>query len=330
VRAFPAARALVLVTEPEFRKAPDVFTSSSTIECVAAPSDEGELAAAIASRGARHAIIGHLPYRNQLYESLPRGAVLARFGVGYESIDLARATAAGLLCTNTPGVLDQSVAELTMLLIAGAARHFVAIAGRMREREWTPQTGRELAGKTLAIIGSGRIGQAVARIAAGGYHMRVIGCRRTPAVAEPPFHTMTTDFSAAVREADFVSLHMPASPANRRFIDRERLAAIRPEAWLINTARGAVVDEAALYDALAARQLAGAALDVFEREPYEPIDPSHDLRTLSNVILTPHSGSNTTEANRGMAARAVANVEFGVRGEFGQMDLLNREVVTLT
>jgi phosphoglycerate dehydrogenase-like enzyme len=141
---------------------------------------------------------------------------------------------------------------------------------------------------------------------------------------------MTTDFAAAVRAADFVSLHMPASAENRRFLNRERLAAIPSGAWLVNTARGAVVDEAALYDALAGGQLAGAALDVFEREPYEPVEPSRDLRTLPNVILTPHCGSNTTEANRAMAARAVTNVELGERGEFGRMDLLNRDVVTLT
>ena len=323
-------RPLVLVTEPEFRKAPEVFLSASTIDCVAAPSGEAELAAAVESRRARHAIIGHLPYRQALYESLPRGAVLARFGVGYESIDLTRATAAGLLCTNTPGVLDQSVAELTMLLIAGAARHFTTIAGKMRGREWSPSTGVELAGKTLAIIGSGRIGRAVARIAAAGFQMRVIGCRRSAGpAADPSFDVMTTDFSVAVQEADFVSLHMPATAENRRFLNRQRLALIRPDAWLINTARGAVVDEAALYDALAARQIAGAALDVFEREPYEPVDPSRDLRTLHNVILTPHCGSNTTEANQAMAARAVANVELGERGDFGRMDLLNQDVLKL-
>jgi phosphoglycerate dehydrogenase-like enzyme len=217
-----------------------------------------------------------------------------------------------------------------MLLIAGAARHVTTLAGKMREREWTPRTGVELAGKTLAIIGTGRIGHAVARIAAGGFRMRVIGCRRSAGPpAEPPFDVMTTDFAAAVQDAAFVSLHMPASADNRRFLNRERLAAMRPDAWLINTARGAVVDEAALYEALTARQIGGAALDVFEREPYEPIDASRDFRSLPNVILTPHTGSNTTEANRAMAARAVANVEMGERREFGRMDLLNREVLTL-
>jgi hypothetical protein len=185
-------RPLVLVTEPEFRKAPEVFLSASTIDCVAGPSGEAELAAAVESRRARHAIIGHLPYRQALYESLPRGAVLARFGVGYESIDLTRATAAGLLCTNTPGVLDQSVAELTMLLIAGAARHFTTIAGKMRGREWSPSTGVELAGKpwrSSAAAGSGGGADRRRRIS------DAVICRRSAARAGGPgVEAMTTDF----------------------------------------------------------------------------------------------------------------------------------------
>ena len=322
-------RPVVLVTESEFKKAPEVFTSACSIECRVAPSAEAALASAVTRAGARHVIVGHLRYGQTLCEALTRRAVLARFGVGFENLDLARATAAGVLCTNTPGVLDQSVAELTMLLIAAAARHFGSITSHMVRGIWAGMTGTELAGKTLAIIGSGRIGSAVARIAAGGFGMRVVGCRRTvpSGAAAAPFASVTADFAAAVAEADFVSLHMPASPENRQFLNRERLALLRPEAWLINTARGAVVDEAALYEALADRRIAGAALDVFDREPYEPIDASLDLRTLPNVILTPHCGSNTTAANHGMARRAVENVELGERGEFGKMNLLNPDVL---
>ena len=143
-------------------------------------------------------------------------------------------------------------------------------------------------------------------------------------------------FEEALRHADFVSVHVPllrkeesATPTYHLF-NEETLRLMKSTAFLVNTSRGPVVDEAALYDVLAAGRLAGAALDVFDREPYEPVDGSRDLRTLPNVILTPHTGSNTTEANRGMAARAVQNVEWGARGEFGRMDLLNREVVTLT
>ena len=139
--------------------------------------------------------------------------------------------------------------------------------------------------------------------------MRTIACRRRAVTtATPPFDEVTTDFSATVRGADFVSLHLNAEPANHHFLDRTRLAMIPSHAWLINTARGSVVDELALYDALVGERLAGAALDVFDREPYVPADPSRDLRTLPNVVLAPHVGSHTREANRGMAERALQNV----------------------
>jgi phosphoglycerate dehydrogenase-like enzyme len=161
--------------------------------------------------------------------------------------------------------------------------------------------------------------------------MHVIGCRRSAsrvdAARDPDLAGMTTEFADAVRDADFVSLHMPSLSENAHFIDARRLAMLRPHAWLINTARGAVVDESALFDALKEERLGGAALDVYEREPYQPVDPSRDLRTLPRVILTPHVGSNTAEANRGMAERALRNVLAAEAGDFASMDLLNPEVL---
>ena len=216
--------------------------------------------------------------------ALPRGSVIARFGVGHEWIDKGKASAAGLLCTNTPSVLDQSVAELTFLLVSAAARRLTSIAGAMRDGEWTPLLGVELKGKTLTIVGAGRIGQAVARIAKRGFEMRVVGCRRkgssAPMPASGDFDLVTDDLAEALGQADFVSLLIPGVPANAHFINRDRIELMSRHAWLINTARGAVVDEAALYDALVAQRLGGAALDVFDREPYQPVDPSRDLRTL--------------------------------------------------
>jgi lactate dehydrogenase-like 2-hydroxyacid dehydrogenase len=327
---------VVVVTESEYRKAEAVFASAPALSCVVAPAEEDALAAAIAREGARHAVVSHRPYRGPLYEALPRGGVLARFGVGYENVDLARATAAGLLCTNTPGVLDQSVAELTMTLVVSAARHVPDVASAMRARTWSPVAGIELHGKTLTIVGCGRIGRAVARIAARGFGMRVIGCTRPPTAgepvgdtrrADPDFEFVTSDFAEAVAGAHFVSVHVPGRPENARFIDAARLAHLERDAWLINTARGAVLDESALYDALAGGRLGGAALDVFDREPYEPIDPSRDLRMLPNVVLTPHVGSNTTEANRRMAERALANIVLAEAGDIDAMDLLNPQVL---
>jgi phosphoglycerate dehydrogenase-like enzyme len=319
-------RPIVLVTEPEYRKGEACFVETAEVDCRHAPSDEHALAAAIRDSHCRYVIVGNHQYTGALYDALPEGGVIARFGVGHDGIDKNQASARRLLCTNTPGVLDQSVAEHAMLLVAAAARNLTSALASMASGAWISPAGHDLSGKTIAVIGCGGIGRAVARIASVGYGMRVLGCTRPDTVAPAAiehFELVTNDFGAAVRDADFVSLHMPATSANVRFINRERLAQMHAGAWLINTARGAVVDEAALYESLAVRQIAGAALDVFVREPYVPADGSGDLRTLPNVILTPHVGSNTVESNRRMADRALQNIRFAQSGHVDRMDLLN-------
>ena len=319
---------VVLVTETEFRRAQSTFAAAGELECVPVPGAEDPLCDAIVQYRTRLVIVGSSPYRGRLYSTLPRGGVIARFGVGYDNVDTAQATRAGVLCTNTPDVLQQSVAELTMLMIGAAARHLVGATAGMQARRWEPVEGIELEAKTLALIGCGAIARAVARIAAGGFGMRVIGYARSPRDAPThDFAHVTTDYAEAVRGADFVSLHIPATAGNARFMDAVRLAALPPRAWLINTARGSVVDEAALYDALAGGRLAGAALDVFAREPYQPADSGRDLRTLGNVILVPHIGSNTVEANRRMARRALRNIQLAIDGDLVGMDLINRDVL---
>jgi phosphoglycerate dehydrogenase-like enzyme len=331
-RKMANSRPTVLVTESEYRKAEGRFLSAPALECLRAPDVEADLASAIREAHASSVVVGPRTYSGALYEALRPGGVIARFGVGHDGIDKVRATECGLLCTNTPGVLNQSVAEHTMLLIAAAARRLVAASSGMAQGAWDPVAGEELQGRTLAIIGCGGIGRSVARIAALGYGMQVVGCSR-PDVPPPAglehFRAVTDDFATAVRDADFVSLHMSASRDNVHFIDRERLAHLGERTWLINTARGSLVDERALFAALADRRLAGAALDVFVREPYAPMDGSGDLRSLENVILTPHVGSNTAAANGRMAERALQNIVLAEARAFAQMDLLNPEVLRI-
>jgi phosphoglycerate dehydrogenase-like enzyme len=324
------SRPRVLVTESEYRKAEACFSSAPDLECRRAPDPEVDLASAIREARAAYVVVGPRPYTGALYDALPRGGLIARFGVGHDNIDKGKATGAGLLCTNTPGVLDRSVAEHTMLLVAAAARPLLSMSASMTRHLWEPAPGAELQGTTLAIVGCGGIGRSVARIAAVGYGMRVVGCSR-PGVAPPEalehFAAITNDFAIAVRQADFVSLHLSASRENVHFINRERLAHLSERTWLINTARGSIVDERALFAALTERRLAGAALDVFEREPYAPAEGGGDLRSLPNVILTPHVGSNTVAANRRMAERALQNIVHAEARAFARMDLLNPEVL---
>ena len=318
------------MTEPEYRKAEACFVAAPGLACLRAPEAEADLASAVRELRALHVIVGRRTYSGALYEALQAGGVIARFGVGHDGIDKARATEAGLLCTNTPGVLNRSVAEHTMLLVAAAARRLVSTSAGLARHVWDPAMGEELHEKTLAIIGCGSIGRSVARIATLGYGMHVVGCSRPdvpPPTALEHFHVVVNDFATAVRTADFVSLHLSASSNNVHFVNRERLAHLGDCAWLINTARGSVIDEAALFAALTERRLAGAALDVFAREPYAPPDGSGDLRSLPNVILTPHVGSNTVEANRRMAERALENIMLAEARAFARMDLLNPEVL---
>jgi phosphoglycerate dehydrogenase-like enzyme len=326
--------AKVATTELEYRKAEAIFIRAGAdgLECICLPAEEAALTAGIRAQGIQHAIIGVERYSGPLYQALGKGGVIARFGVGHDGVDKAQATAHGLLCTNTPGALDDSVAEHTINLMFAAARHTVSQAAGLRAGEWAPRMGTELKGKTLAIIGCGAIGRRVGQIAALGLGMKVVGCE----VAEVDvnrlqrefgFVSVVKDFAAAVSGADYVSLHIPSLPATRHFINRERLGQLSAGCWVVNTARGAIVDEAAVFDALAGGKLGGAALDVFEREPYVPVDLAKDLRKLPNVIMTPHISSSTREACDRMANRALQNIRLAEAGRYEQMDLLNRDVL---
>jgi lactate dehydrogenase-like 2-hydroxyacid dehydrogenase len=317
----------VLVTEKEFHKGAEVFASAAGIEVLPAPADEGALAAEILTRHATAVIVGVERYAGPLYAALSetagggKNALIARFGVGYDGIDLEQAHTHGVFVTNTPGVLDQSVAEHTLWLIGALARRVTAGDATMRDGAFPAAADMEVAGKTLGIIGFGPIGRRVARAAHTGLDMRVLAADLLPmealakqAGSDPQAIRRATgveavehDADAVIEQADVISLHLPALPATRHFIDSDRLARFRPGALLVNTARGALVDEVALYDALVSGQLS-AALDVFEEEPYQPQAPGKDLRTLENVVLTPHVGSSTVEANHRMAQACVANV----------------------
>ena len=290
------------------------------------------MAGVIRARQVSHVIIGVESYSGPLYEALPVGGVIARFGLGHDGVNKPLATERSLLCTNTPGVLDDSVAEHAVNLLLAAARHTTTLPAEMKAGKWSPQLGCELKGKTLAIIGCGAIGQRVARIAAHGLGMRVVGCETRDVDAgqmqrEFGFASVTKSFEQAVAEVDFVSLHIPSLPETCHFLDRKRLVLLPARCWLVNTARGALVDEIALFDALAGGTIAGAALDVYEREPYEPAMTEKDLRKLNNVIMTPHVGSSTREACERMARRALQNIRLAEAGRYEEMDLLNPDVL---
>jgi len=233
------------------------------------------------------------------FDAYPRLRLVANFSVGYDNIDVDECRRRGIAVSNTPGVLDAATADLAFGLILAARRRIAEGDRTIRGGGWRIDgLAREVSGATLAVIGMGRIGSAVAR-RAEGFDMRVLGVR-----------SRGGDLDATLREADVVSLHVPLNDRTRGLFSRERLALLRDGATLVNTARGAVVDEDALVDELASGRIS-AGLDVFVHEPHVP----GRLRGLPNVVLTPHIASATVETRAAMTRVVVDNVLAFERGE---------------
>jgi lactate dehydrogenase-like 2-hydroxyacid dehydrogenase len=240
--------------------------------------------------------------------------LLANYGVGFNNIDIAAAKAAGVLVSNTPEVLTEATADLAMTLLLMTARRAGEGERHVRGGHWTGwrpthMMGTMVSGKTLGLVGFGRIARAVTKKAHDGFGMNVIF--HDPLVpngslgAEP-----RATLDAVLGEADFVSLHCPALPETRHLMNAQRLSQMKPSGILINTARGDVVDEAALVAALQKRQIAAAGLDVYEREP--TVAP--ELLKMENVVLLPHLGSATLETREAMGRRALENITLFASG----------------
>ncbi len=243
-------------------------------------------------------------------EGRRRVRILANFAVGVDNIDLAAAKAAGLAVSNTPGVLTDATADLAMALILAATRRMSETEAILRRGKWdgfrpTGFMGMGLQGKTLGIIGMGRIGQATARRAALAFKMKVIYYNRSHVGPFDFFvaaHRPTIE--AVMAEADVVSLHLPGGADNAGLISAALIASMKPTAYLVNTARGDILDEAALAEALREQRIAGAGLDVYADEPH--VLPA--LTALPNVTLLPHIGSATLETRTAMGMLAVDNL----------------------
>jgi len=249
--------------------------------------------------------------------SSPALKVVSTVAVGYDNIDVAAATARGVAVANTPGVLTESSADLAWGLLFSIARRITEgdryiRAGKWREWQLLLMAGHDVYGQTLGIVGMGRIGQAVARRARGcGMRILYHNRQRLDASIEAEFEAVWMPLPELLEQADFVSLHVPLSSATTRFIGEIELRRMKPTAYLINTARGAVVDEQAVIRALQEGWIAGAALDVFEQEPDVPLA----LRELENVVLVPHVGSASVATRTRMAVMAAENLMAVLRGE---------------
>jgi D-3-phosphoglycerate dehydrogenase / 2-oxoglutarate reductase len=302
-----AADAVVLVTArsfggpyPELREELQAAVREVRWNDLGRPLAPAELRDAIA--GVDGVIAGVDRFDARVIESAPRLRVIARYGTGTDGIDLAAAARRGVVVTNTPGANAQAVAELTIGLMLALARRIPAGDRLVRAGRYGPLPGVQLGGRTVGVLGLGHVGSEVARRAAA------LGCRVLgfdPAVGDDAargYGATPAPFERVVAEADFLSLHLPVTPATRNMVDRRLLARMKSGAFLVNTARGELVVEADLVEALERGRLAGAALDALREEPPPA---GHPLLAREDVILTPHSGADTAEARAAMARLAL-------------------------
>jgi glyoxylate reductase len=247
--------------------------------------------------------------------------LISRWGVGYDAIDVPAATKQGIVIAYTPGLLNDAVADYAMALLFAVARRVHEGHTSMREGKWTSLWGQDVSGKTLGIIGCGRIGQAVAK-RASGFNMRLLGADTQPNDDAKKLGIEFVPLDQLLAESDYVSLHCALTPETRGLIGEPQLRRMKPTAYLINTSRGPVIDEAVLVRALNEKWIAGAAIDAFV---VEPLPADHPLRSAPNLLLTPHQASFGTDTGARVseaAARAIVEMQAGRKPQW----IVNPEV----
>jgi D-3-phosphoglycerate dehydrogenase / 2-oxoglutarate reductase len=261
------------------------------------------------------------PYTAEVFDGAPQLKHVSRIGIGYDAVDVAAATTHGVVVSNTPGANANAVADFTMGLLLSAARWIPLFNRDIRQGVWQSRIGADVWQRTIGIVGLGNIGKGVAR-RARGFDMRVVAYEPYPDPAFVREHGVElVEMDEVFRQADFVTLHLPASAETENTVNARTLGLMKPTAYLINAARGPLVDEDALYNALVEKRIAGAALDV------RVIEPSTDGRfnDLDNVVLAPHAAGSTTSAVQASIRAAAENVVRVLRGE-QPVGLINPEV----
>lgn len=272
--------------------------------------------------GIKGSLAGSEPYTERVLAANPSLRVIARAGVGFDAVDVKAATKRGIAVAITPGTNEGSVAEHTFALMLGLAKNLVTQHLGVKAGGWPRGANLPLRGKTLGIAGMGRIGKAVA-LRGQAFGMRLLAFDPFPDTAFASHHRIAlVPFERLLAESDYLTLHLPVTADSRYLINRQTLALMKPTAFLINTARGAVVNETDLLDALRHKRLAGAGLDVFEQEP----PGNHPLFELSNVLLTPHAAGTDVQSRDDMALSAAQAIVSLARGEWPAEKIVNVDV----
>lgn len=300
-----------LIPEPALRRLEEVFALDANRE--SAPVSRERLLEAVREADALLCLLTD-SIDKELLDAAPRLKCVSNYAVGYNNIDVDYATQRGIAVCNTPGVLTESTADLAWSLLMSCARRIVEGDNYVRAGKftgWEPMLflGNDVYGKTLGIIGMGRIGRAVAR-RASGFAMRVLYFDPTVDPESLPQEYQAAELPQLCQDADFISIHAPLTPQTRHLIGAPELALMKQTAVLVNTARGPIIDEAALIKALRDKRIAAAGLDVYEFEPQIPAE----LLTLANVVLLPHIGSASWETRTKMGLLAAENAIAVIEG----------------
>jgi glyoxylate reductase len=322
------ARPKVLATRPLFPAAQEILNASCEVDYWTQPEriSKEELFRRVSDKDGLVCLLTE-KVNEELLAAAPNLRIAANVAVGYDNITVPDCTKRGVAATNTPGVLDETTADFAWALLMAVARRLgegeaLARSGAWQGWDLDQLVGADVWGKTIGLVGFGRIGRAVAR-RASGFQMKVIyhDGVRAPLDIERGFHAEYRDLNALLGEADFVSVHVPLLPETRGLFNAKTLSQMKPSAFLINTSRGPVVDEAALVQALDSKKIAGAALDVYENEPV-----IHSGLKRPNVVLAPHLASASLETRTKMACMAAENVVALFKGR-KPPNILNPEVL---
>jgi glyoxylate reductase len=322
------AKPQVLATRPLFPAAQQILNASCEVDYWTRPErmSKEELFRRITDKEGLVCLLTE-KVDEELLRAAPKLRIAANVAVGFDNITVADCTKRGVAATNTPGVLDETTADFAWTLLMAVARRLgegeaLARSGAWKGWDLDQLVGADVWGKTLGLVGFGRIGRAVARRAAG-FQMKVIyyDSVRVPLDVERGYHVECRDLATLLGESDFVSVHVPLLPETRGLFNTKTFAQMKPTSFLINTSRGPVVDEAALVQALESKKIAGAALDVYEKEPLIPPGLKRP-----NVVLAPHIASASLETRTKMACMAAQNVVALFKGQ-RPANILNPEVL---
>jgi phosphoglycerate dehydrogenase-like enzyme len=273
-------------------------------------------------RGIRASLAGSEPYTPRVLAAHPQLRIIARAGVGYDAVDVRAASAHGIVVTITPGTNQDTVAEHTFAMMLALAKHIIPLHNGTRAGKWPRQANLPLRGRTLGLAGLGRIGKAMV-IRGACFGMKILAYEPYPDHQFLAQHRITlTTLDKLLAESDFLSLHVPLTSESKHMINKKSLALMKPTSFLINTARGALINDADLIEALKTKRIAGAGLDVFEPEP----PPPSELFEMDNVVVTPHVAGIDLQSRDDMAESAARAIVDLSRGQWPVEKIVNAEV----